>query len=551
MRSFFVRSGSRSLGIFLVAIAVSSSASPSPGLPSATSLQLRELVGFWETHARYCIDAHVANEYKKKVESVAPFPGKEVVDDPATCDDQDMTLFNGLLCSVGDPRGCDGVRRAQDANTGQWWRSPALIGWDRTRGGAAASMSEEQTWGVFLYLLQTGDKRAFEKWVEWIANESRPCWIGQGSSCLRGPPQWCKDNVEFAACNFLPFECVVFEALAHRFEGAAKVAAVSHLLGCDLVMGVTYTVATGIFGAFLVASNMVDAQGFTKNYPVQAQVLVQALATKTDYAIHKIGVQIYLLQKLGLDNATLRKAVVQIADGSANPFLLYLRDGATQGIADLTVQKCPKRLEVQPKYRRQWAWEREDAKKAWLESSYWDCIFAAKLLVGHVPTEARALPEMLLAQSKAIATPFRELCSAFKATTTATAQSPETEERYDYQVVFGSVTEPLDGYWYSGKTFVTPCSGKYLVRLSVTSGASTGSDPKTVALVSTYRYGEPFINLTVQPLRQNSGEVIRHLERYEAIAVVIPSSAAAVKIANAKFAIVWCADQTDAKSACN
>src|SRR5262249_5615102 len=136
----------------------------SASITDALAAQLKERIPFWEAHSRYCVS-----------KNVPPFPGKENVDHPEHCEDRDMTLFNGLLCSVGDPRGCDAVKRAQGED-GQWWRSPRLVGLDRTHGGdEGASMSEEQTWGVFLYLIQTKDKSAFDSWVNWISEKSRPC----------------------------------------------------------------------------------------------------------------------------------------------------------------------------------------------------------------------------------------------------------------------------------------------------------------------------------------------------------------------------------------
>src|SRR5712664_1853578 len=54
------------------------------------------------------------------------FPSKYSASDPDHCDDGDMTLFNGMLCSSDDARGCDAVRGAQGSD-GRWWRSPRRI----------------------------------------------------------------------------------------------------------------------------------------------------------------------------------------------------------------------------------------------------------------------------------------------------------------------------------------------------------------------------------------------------------------------------------------
>src|SRR4051794_20855639 len=74
--------------------------------------ELSDRLLFWEPpHAFLCSDHGIR------------FPSKWTSNDPSSCDDGDMTLFNGLLCAAGDRRGCDGVSNAQDAG-GRFWRSP-------------------------------------------------------------------------------------------------------------------------------------------------------------------------------------------------------------------------------------------------------------------------------------------------------------------------------------------------------------------------------------------------------------------------------------------
>src|SRR5262245_41151646 len=46
---------------------------------------LADHISFWESQTRYCVAANIS-----------PFPAKENPDRPEACDDQDMTLFNGL-----------------------------------------------------------------------------------------------------------------------------------------------------------------------------------------------------------------------------------------------------------------------------------------------------------------------------------------------------------------------------------------------------------------------------------------------------------------------
>jgi hypothetical protein len=489
----------------------------SGGVSATLARELDDKIAFWELHTRYCVGALAVRPPDGPY--VAPFPAKDNADDSTQCDDQDMTMFNGLLCSVGDARGCDAVRRAQ-APDGQWWRSPRLIGHDRTHGGAEAQLSEEQTWGVFLYLLATKNKPAFDGWVDWIEKQGRPCWVKVGSSCqFAGLPQWCTDTTQAGACNFLPYECVVFESLAREFErDPVKALNVSRRIGCDLVMGVSYGAAAGALGALFGIANGLPAlfaalpeavlhdpqflgkisglakdpnltslkptdfpfqllaaglkspvnlpdilrklplpaasstvcvkdlptfglplpplpplpndgcvipppifpaagandlhlppflgslspRGFTNGYPVQTQVLAQsAVPYSSFYAYHKVGVQVYLLQRLGLDTPDLQKAAEHLRDvSSENPFFIYLAKGASKEVVDPILKLCPDQLKPQPVGRSQWSWERDQKDQAWIASSYWDCIFAAKLLVNHKQVGPPILVAMQAAQDK-------------------------------------------------------------------------------------------------------------------------------------------------------
>jgi hypothetical protein len=474
---------------------------------------LTEDIGFWESQTRYCVATNVS-----------PFPGKENPDHPEMCDDQDMTLFNGLLCSVGDGRGCDAVKRAQGPD-GRWWRSPRLVGVDRTHGGAAASMSEEQTWGVFLYLLQTKDKGAFQNWIRWIADESRPCWIKVGDSCLLfGLPQWCTDTTVLGACNFLPFECILFEHTATLSD--ANVEAVSGRIGCDLIMKATNAVFP--------------------NYTVQAQVQKQAIATSASsyYAIHKIGVQIYLLQKLGLVNDDLRDATNRILshpESDGNAFLSYLKVGPSDEMANIILQECPDPKQTQRAFRYQWIWERAKSDPTRPNSSYWDCIFAAKLLTKSFNSHPQVVEAMQLAQGEAVRRDAYSSCSGMQLEARAISQSPPQGSTSDYQINFVDLSSTTpSNLWYRNNTFVAPCSGKYS---AVVSARSVG--PVALDLVSTFRYGQPLATLLTSS-SDASVDKIFHLERYEAVSLVFRRNQASPTIAHAQLDIKWCKNQEDA-----
>jgi hypothetical protein len=94
--------------------------------------------------------------------NVPSFPSKEILGHPQDCDDGDMTLFNGLLCAAGESGGCDAVAHSQGTD-GRWWRSPRRIGWGSPDHDV--SFSPDQSVGVLLYALHTGDRGRFSKWL--------------------------------------------------------------------------------------------------------------------------------------------------------------------------------------------------------------------------------------------------------------------------------------------------------------------------------------------------------------------------------------------------
>jgi hypothetical protein len=510
-------------------------------LGSSDLQRIADEIPFWESHTRYCV-----------AWNVPPFPGKENVDNPEKCEDQDMTLFNGLLCSVHDPRGCDAVKRAQGGN-GQWWRSPRLVGIDRTKGGANASMSEEQTWGTFLYLLESHNKSAFENWVKWISDESRPCELKLLGHCaLRGLPQWCKDTTQFAACNFLPYECTLFKSLAEIFYGNDQVAvnAIQNRLGCNLVMRITGALigTMTLFSVAYTAQEQVDIQA--SDIKVGSIVDIPITSPTHFYAIHKIAVQIYMLQLLHLDNDALKRAANKIlAKSKTNPFFVYLAKGAAARgeISDLLSRECPTDNNGnQPTRRTEWAWERSEDDPNRQFTSYWDCIFAAKLIVSNPEIGPNVVLRMQAAQAEAVQSTNSTFCENFSSSVVAELQSSPIGN--DYQVAVKSPTGETDPQpqWYQN-SFVAPCAGRYLSTVSIV--GDPGNQGKTrVDLVSTYRYGQPYATLQADPNSEVSTMKSFHLEQYEAVSLVLHRGTINRSIASARVTIKWCRNQDETLS---
>src|SRR5581483_2635248 len=124
----------RMLGCFLIAIAILH-----PGASFGADFSSSKK--FWLDNVFVC-----------KSNSV-DFPSKEG-DKPGSCDDGDMTLFNGLLCLSGQDIGCTAVQKSQGPD-GRWWRSPRRINWEAPNHDV--SFSPDQALGVFAYLIATRD----------------------------------------------------------------------------------------------------------------------------------------------------------------------------------------------------------------------------------------------------------------------------------------------------------------------------------------------------------------------------------------------------------
>lgn len=122
----------------------------------------------WQANAPWCaVDASGNNsklvlncdsEKTKKFESRAKqqfsnecFPTKGGQDAAQPCDDGDMNLFNGLMCTAGLQGACEAVTYSQDSNSGRWYRSPRrqLLG----PVGTVNSFSPDMAIGIYHWLV--------------------------------------------------------------------------------------------------------------------------------------------------------------------------------------------------------------------------------------------------------------------------------------------------------------------------------------------------------------------------------------------------------------
>jgi len=262
------------------------------------------------------------------------------------CDDGDMTLFAGLLCAVGEPIGCESVRRSQTAS-GSWHRSPRRA--QTNNLGSPNSFSPDMALGAELYLVAAKDKSAGNAWLNWM-DDVRPCLIGSGDSCLQSPLlRFCTDDDE-KGCTVRPGDASMLDALVKYVPLSPPTEDMRNLF-------------------HQAGLNMMDL------------LWGSAQLNQPGYSQHLVALQILLLRRMGYADERLRTAASTLSSKQGrNPFFAYLNEGRTPHVLELTLAQCPSPKTGVPKNRTQWAWEREDGENAWRESMIWDCIFMARLL---------------------------------------------------------------------------------------------------------------------------------------------------------------------------
>lgn len=271
------------------------------------------------------------------------FPSKQK---EGGCDDGDINLFAGLLCASGESIGCETVKRGQDNVSGKWFRSPRRA--QTNNLGETNSFSPDMALGSQLYIAKDSAKQSLELWLRWL-DDSRPCWIGSGSLCFKGFfLRFCTDDTEMG-CTVRPGDAGILKATVQRLNATTPPAVRSFL--------------------YRTGSDVLD------------WVLLNSIVNEPGYSQHLVAVDIYLLRQLGYTDAKLETAAAILSQKQPkNPFFLYLAEGATQKVVDLTLSLCPSPSTGLPAMRNQWAWERADNEEAWKQSMLWDCAFMGRLI---------------------------------------------------------------------------------------------------------------------------------------------------------------------------
>jgi hypothetical protein len=262
-------------------------------------------------------------------------------------DDDDTTIFSGLMCSAGITQGCDSVRNAQGAD-GTFWRSPGQV-----NTGTNPPTGDQLT-GVLNYFAAMTKKSpavakaSLERFLKFVAAH-RTALPSTSSTPLDFGYKWCAISDPNDNCTVGAAAWMILNELARQH-------AITDLIPQDV--------------------HNVEAQfGYGP-----AVLQWESLISIPGYRSHLVGVYVQIARMLGMSSAELDNAATILSSRQPeNPFYMYLLLGRDDRVLQALEPKCTidGRKELQ-----EWSWEAADRVEAWKKSMYWDCAFMYKLLAG-------------------------------------------------------------------------------------------------------------------------------------------------------------------------
>ena len=109
---------------------------------------------------------------------------------PPECAQGDMLEYSGMSCLVGEAARCNDVKRSQSAD-GRFWRNPTTAQTQVEPGDGKNSFSRDMLMGVFDYVIRSGDKAAFERFLSYLhAHHNRMCPDATDNRCRLVPSTW-------------------------------------------------------------------------------------------------------------------------------------------------------------------------------------------------------------------------------------------------------------------------------------------------------------------------------------------------------------------------
>lgn len=235
----------------------------------------------------------------------------------------DMTIFSGLACLSGEKDRCEDVRRAQGPD-GRWWRAPGFVGQE----DQIDSFSRDQARGALAYLVATKDVEAAKRWQAYIdRNDTRMC--GKASN--------------------------------NR---------------CKITNGISWLFAATWDYLGIPRAKWMGKGRWIANFYEQ----IEALTQPKDYPMHLNASYAWIRReierrggpKVNKEDQKVLKILLKRQPN--NPYFKLLREGPTDEVAKLILQKCPDKKPV-VEGRLDWAWQRGEDSKAWERASGHECIY--------------------------------------------------------------------------------------------------------------------------------------------------------------------------------
>lgn len=253
-----------------------------------------------------------------------------------SCDDGDLTLFNGMSCLSGKTSACRAVKMSQGSD-GRLWRNPSRVGKE-----APDSSSRDMMRGGLAYLIASRDIEFGNRWSRSIVEMRGLCLTMTNNRCLLTPAA---------------------HALYNRVAEHVGFA----------------NIPSSVVRMWPKASELVQAQ-------IQLQapdwedltLLAEARTSPKGYPQHLVGVSLLLRNRMGQWNGTLQLAAQTLAQRNpANPFFAHLARESNDVVANKLLSQIPKKKPARP---FQWSFEREDGESAWKDSMGHEFVFMIDLM---------------------------------------------------------------------------------------------------------------------------------------------------------------------------
>ncbi len=238
------------------------------------------------------------------------------------CPFGDMTIFSGLLCLSGETERCNDVKHAQGPD-GKWWRSPELVGNEVEKD----SFSRDQSLGALSYLVATKDVEAALRWQSYIeSHNNKMCTDASDNRCTITP-------------------------------GASQ-----------------------LFGAVWEYLGLKPARWMNRGkWYMNVYSQIEASVQPKDFPMHLNAASAWIrleVERRGgprAESYDQKVLKILVKREPTNPYFLLLRNGPTEEVANLILEKCP---DQKPKDALlDWSWQRGQDDKPWLHASGHDCIY--------------------------------------------------------------------------------------------------------------------------------------------------------------------------------